>query len=224
MAESCEVDFVKLAYRHCWTGASSIGYPLWRCDQRAIVVILIRKAELLRRQLDDLAADVEDEFLERYELKRPPAPPGLYWKARWVVGKSLRWLQTTGIRWSEPWPIALRQSRRETNAKPLLLWAIGEDREALRSACRYLSIVLELSPKIAPVLITDVSDFSFFSRLGWLVEYVPKLSGKGVPYDERKLKFLVRLYKDAPVLPVMSLQEDCVGELPRWLEMLCDRR
>jgi len=40
------------------------------------------------------------------------------------------------------------------------------------------------------------------SRLGWLVECVPRLSGEGEPYDARKTRFLARLYGGAPVLPV----------------------
>jgi hypothetical protein len=45
----------------------------------------------------------------------------------------------------------------------------------------------------APVLITDVAEFAFFSRLGWLVEYVPKLSAPAEAYAARKLRYLARL-------------------------------
>jgi hypothetical protein len=52
------------------------------------------------------------------------------------------------------------------------------------------------------VLVTDVADFAFFSRLGWLVEYLPKLSGEGQAYELRKARFIAKLYRDAPALPV----------------------
>jgi hypothetical protein len=52
--------------------------------------------------------------------------------------------------------------------------------------------------------VTDVADFAFFSRLGWLVEYLPELSGQGEPYDERKARLLARLYRGAPAVPVRA--------------------
>lgn len=52
-----------------------------------------------------------------------------------------------------------------------------------------------------PVLVTDVADFSFFSRLGWLVEYVPSLSTAG-GYAARKERYLAWLYRDVPAVPV----------------------
>jgi hypothetical protein len=84
----------------------------------------------------------------------------------------------------------------------LVIWAVGTDRETLREACTNLSERWDSFPGFAPVLITDVADFAFFSRLGWLVEYLPRLAGQGEPYEERKLKYLARLYRGAPVIPV----------------------
>jgi len=84
----------------------------------------------------------------------------------------------------------------------MLIWAVGADPETLREACTGLSEQWDSFPGFAPVLITDVADFAFFSRLGWLVEYLPRLTGQGEPYEERKLKYIARLYRGAPVLPV----------------------
>lgn len=169
--------------------------------------------DALQRHLDRLASETDDELIERYELKRPPMPPGLYWKLRWLAGVALRRLKLMRIWRADTWPVSLKGSRANAKAKPLLIWALGTDRDTLRAACEGISRLQESLPGFAPVLITDVADFAFFSRLGWLVEYVPRLSGEGDPYDELKVSFLARLYHGAAVLPVSSgLDTD------RWIE------
>jgi hypothetical protein len=52
--------------------------------------------------------------------------------------------------------------------------------------------------------VTNVADFSFFSRLGWLVEYLPALSSPADGYAERKKRYLAWRYRDAPILPVSA--------------------
>jgi hypothetical protein len=104
----------------------------------------------------------------------------------------------------DPWPVALRHANTNGKAKPLLVWAVGTDRDTLRRGCEGLSRQLGSTSRVAPVLVTDVADFAFYSRLGWLVEYLPRLAGEGEPYEERKLKFLARLYEGARVLPVSA--------------------
>jgi hypothetical protein len=99
----------------------------------------------------------------------------------------------------------------------LVIWAVGADRETLREACTNLHEQWHSFHGYAPVLITDIADFGFFSRLGWLVEYLPRLAGQGEPYEERKLKYLARLYRGAPVLPVSAgLDSDRDLHLRRW--------
>ena len=56
----------------------------------------------------------------------------------------------------------------------------------------------------APVLVTDVADFAFFSRLNWLVEYVPSLSAPADGYFEHKLRYLAWRYRDVPALSVTA--------------------
>jgi hypothetical protein len=58
--------------------------------------------------------------------------------------------------------------------------------------------------KVIPVLITDQADFAFYSRLGWLVEYLPNLRGVGEAYDDRKVQYLAWRYQDACVLPLSA--------------------
>ena len=91
----------------------------------------------------------------------------------------------------------------------MIIWAVGTDHETLREACTNLQERWDSFPGYAPVLVTDIADFAFFSRLGWLVEYLPRIAGQGEPYEERKLKYLARLYRGAPILPVSAGLEDC---------------
>jgi hypothetical protein len=174
--------------------------------------------ERLRQYLEELAA-ADDEELDRYQLARPQVPPGLYWKLRWMAGRALRWLESKGLKRPDRWPAGLKQVPGSERAQPLLLWAVGTDPGTLRAACRALAEQHAALPGYAPVLVTDVADFAFFSRLGWLVEYLPSVSGVGPAYDVRKARFLARLYRGAPAIPVTAtLQGDFVEELRRWIE------
>jgi hypothetical protein len=169
---------------------------------------LKQEIRALEQHLGELAAQSDDELTERYLFKRSPRPKGLYWQLRGVVGSVLRWLQARWPWQPDPWPVSLKQNSGDPKSKPLLIWAVGANRETLREACTNLSERWGSFPGFAPVLITDVADFAFYSRLGWLVEYLPRLAGQGEPYEERKLKYLARLYRGAPVLPVsVGLQD-----------------
>lgn len=161
----------------------------------------------LNRYLEQLADSLDDQLLARYTMQRPDRPPGLYWQLRWLAGRVLRWLESTGILRSEPWPVSLKQAGSGGGARPLLIWAVGTDRETLRNACDALSGRMHELPDFSPVLVTDVADFAYFSRLGWLVEYLPRLSGHGEPFEDRKSKHLARLYRGAPVLPATAGSE-----------------
>lgn len=158
--------------------------------------------EELQRFLDDLARVPDDEFVERYTLRKPSRPPGLYWQLRWLAGRVIRWLRSTGIIKSDPWPASLRHGNRNHDARALIIWAVGTNPATLREVCIRFADFLKSTPELAPVLITDVADFALFSRLGWLVEYLPSLAGIGDPTEHRKARFLARLYRGAPALPV----------------------
>lgn len=161
----------------------------------------------LKLYLEKLADTPDDELLTRYTMQRPGRPPGLYWQLRWLAGRVLRWLESRGILHSEPWPVSLKHADSSSSAKPLLIWAVGIDRETLREACDALSGSLHELPGFAPVLVTDVADFAYFSRLGWIVEYMPRLGGHGEAFEDRKLKHVARLYRGAPVLPAIASLE-----------------
>lgn len=187
-----------------------IGYPLAAVHGNNNPAVTIEyEVKALREYLDQLARDEDDELISRYELKRPPMPPGLYWRLRWIAGWILRSLRPLLVWRPDPWPVVLKQAYR-ARMRPVLIWAIGVDRGTLRAACDGFARMQDSPLRLAPVLVTDVADFAFFSRLGWLVEYVPKLAGEGPSYDERKARLLARLYRRLPALPVaVGLAEKC---------------
>ena len=162
---------------------------------------LKEEIKALERHLRELAAHTDDELAARYLIKRSPRPKGLYWQLRGIVGSILRWLEARWPWRKNPWPVSLKQQSTDSNAKAMLIWAVGADPKTLREACTGLSQQWDSFPGFAPVLITDVADFAFFSRLGWLVEFLPRLTGHGESYEERKLKYIARLYRGAPVIP-----------------------
>lgn len=164
---------------------------------------LTEEATQLRRYLDDLASH-DDDGLARFARWKPSMPPGLYWQLRWLAALALRWLEAARLKRPDPWPVALKQSAWSLKAKPLLIWGVGTDCDTLRAACRKLAELHETLRGFAPVLVTDVADFAYFSRLGWLVEYLPTVAGSGDAYEQRKARFIARLYRGAPALPVCA--------------------
>ena len=56
--------------------------------------------------------------------------------------------------------------------------------------------------RLAPVLVTDVADFAHFSRLGWLVEYLPRFHGdaQAQAYRQHKQAYLAWRYRDACIV------------------------
>jgi hypothetical protein len=170
--------------------------------------------QALRRQLDELAEQPDDALTRRYTLALPPLPPGVHWRLRRIAARAVRRLQAA-LRRPNPWPAALRHAP-GARATPLLIWAMGADRSSVRAACRRLAEVREALPGFAPVLVTDVADFAVYSRLGWLVEFVPEIAGEGASYRERKMRFLARLYRGAPALPVSAGMELTADEILQW--------
>jgi hypothetical protein len=164
----------------------------------------VQEQAALEERIGRLASS-EDADLMRYAQWRAPVPPGLIWKLRWAAGQVLRMLGLWGGRHPESWPVRLKASAGTAHAEPLLLWAIGSDAKTIRRACSIVAVSTDLRPEFAPVLVTDVADFAFYSRTNWLVEFVPKLSGGGEDFAQRKARFLARLYRDAPVVGVDAI-------------------
>src|SRR5690606_2857042 len=130
------------------------------------------EAESLTRQLRRWADEADVDLARRYALKPLPSKqPSLYRRIRRALGLKLRqW----GLRRPpplEPWLPGLNHVEYTGREQPIALWALGMEGEALRTACRNFRKLQAGAPDIVPVLIADVADFAFFSRLGWLVEY-----------------------------------------------------
>lgn len=178
---------------------------------------LMAETEALRRHLEKLACESEAELAARYALRFPPHEQlSVYRRIRMIVGRMLRDLGLRSARPVEPWLPGLKHVKREDSARPFLIWALGADRDVLREACRGFAAQLDASPNRVPVLVTDVADFAFFSRTGWLVEYVPVLSSPADNYAARKERYLAWRYRDAPALPVSAgLRKG--GRIEEWL-------
>jgi hypothetical protein len=182
-------------------------------------MILSNEIEALQRQFDQLAECSGDEILARYAMQQPQRPTGFYWQSRWLAGRVLRWLQSKGILRADPWPASLKHAATSRDAKPLLIWAVSADPDTLREACKGISDLVDDLPGFAPVLVTDRADFAFFSRQRWLVEYIPRLAGEGELFEIRKARFLARLYRGSPVLPVTAglASASQAEEIHQWI-------
>ena len=159
----------------------------------------------LRQHLQALARDAEPKLARRYALRPLPGErPGLYRRSRRALGAILRRLGLRRGPPPEPWEPALKHFETGSEARPLVIWALDAEREALRAACQGFEALRATAPGLVPVLVTDVADFAFYSRLGWLVEYVPRLSAPAGDYAQRKERYLAWRYRDAAAVPVSA--------------------
>lgn len=166
---------------------------------------LVEETRILRRQLNEWAADPEWSLLVRYELL--PQQPFPVWHQRLShrVGRMLRVLGLSRSRYrQQPWHAGLKHAIGAPDAKPLLIWAEGADHASVHEACAGFQRLLAGRTDVLPVLVTDVADFAFYSRLGWLVEYLPDFSGAGAPYRERKKRYLAWRYREALIVPLSA--------------------
>ena len=172
----------------------------------------------LRASLQRLAEKADSDLEQRYALRPlPGAKPTIYRRLRKALGRVLR---RYGLRKPlpppEPWLANLKHAAyRDETPVALLIWALGNDRETVRAACKGIGKLLGPSPGFAPILVTDVADFAFYSRLGWLIEFVPTLSADD-GYAERKMRYLARRYRDAATLPLAAGLGD--RGLQEWLD------
>jgi hypothetical protein len=166
---------------------------------------LREEIEGLRQGLKELSGEAEFDLARRYTLRLPPRERvGLYRRLRMAAGLVLRRLGLRRTRQLEPWLPGLNHVEFNEGARPFVIWALDTDRETLRAACRGFETLHATAPDFVPVLVTDIADFAFFSRLGWLVEYVPAMSAPAGSYAERKRRYLAWRYRDAPALPVSA--------------------
>lgn len=166
---------------------------------------LTEQTQSLRQQLCAWANEPEWDLLIRYELLPQKPSPVLNQRISQKVGRLLRVLGVSRGRYlKQKWQAGLKHAHSDPEGKTLLIWDNEHNREAVREACLKIKGFLLEHPKLLPVLVTRVADFAFYSRLGWLVEYLPDLAGDGPPYLERKQRYLAWRYRDALALPLSA--------------------
>lgn len=164
---------------------------------------IVEETFALRREWAALATKPEWDLLTRHDLLSKKPPSSFHDRAFRLARKLLA---ATGLlpphvtKYS--WLPTLKHAPLAADAKVLLIWTHGVGRDELRQACEGFSRRLKGNSSLAPVLVTDVADFAYFSRLGWLVEYLPELSGEGQSYRERKRRYLAWRYRYALIVPV----------------------
>lgn len=165
----------------------------------------MQETHALRTKLAKWASDPEWSLLCRHDLLRdkPPHALGDRWfrRVKTMLAK-LRLVRPHVTKYS--WLPTLKHAQQHGNPPTLLIWALGVRQEDLRAACEGFIERLEATFGIVPVLVTDVPDFYYFSRLKWLIEYVPELSGVSPSYRERKQHYLAWRYRDALIVPVSA--------------------
>lgn len=178
---------------------------------------VIAEAKALRRELKALAAKPEWDLLTRYDLlgKKPPSSlhERVWRRVRHLV--ALAGLISPHVT-QYPWLPTLKHRPVSSDVKTVMIWALGADGYQLHAACEGFSKKLQGGDDLAPVLVTDIADFAFYSRLGWLVEYVPSLSGEGPSLQMRKQAYLAWRYRDACVVPLSA----GLASEPEWNALL----
>ncbi|MBC8729029.1 hypothetical protein [Paraburkholderia sp. UCT2] len=178
---------------------------------------VIVETKALRRRLKAVARGHEWSLLQRYDLlgKKPPASrKERVWRYVRHLLASVKLISPHVTQYS--WLATLKHRPSSAEVQTVMIWAVDTDRHQLRHACEGFSKKLHNRDELAPVLVTDIADFAFYSRLGWLVEYVPSLSGEGPSLHERKQAYLAWRYRDACIVPLSA----GLASEPEWHALL----
>lgn len=166
---------------------------------------VVDEVHALRQELGVLAGRPEWQLLARYDLLAGKPPRSFGDRVFRCGRKILAALRLAPPRiTSYPWTPVLKHAPVDADARTLLIWAQGVHRDELRQGCAGFLRHLQDGPSFAPVLVTDIADFAWFSRLGWLVEYLPVLPGEGQDHRERKRRHLAWRYRDALIVPLSA--------------------
>lgn len=180
---------------------------------------LMKETLALRETIAAWAANPEWSLLYQYDLLRqkPLRSLGDRWfrRAKRILA-SLGLIRPPVTKYS--WLPTLKHAQTNGESRTILIWALDTSKEDLRRACEGFLKRLNSESGTLPVLVTDVADFAYFSRLQWLVEYVPTLTGEGPSYRERKLHYLAWRYRDALVVPA-SAGVACETDWNEMMEM-----
>lgn len=155
------------------------------------------------------SGNLPNDLVSKYEI----LPRQVLLNARSGVplkNRVFRWLRDVlvALRLIKPgqfgcaWSPKLKHVPVEPGAKVVLFWAVDAfDKQALRLALEAQLERFKSQGGGLGVLVTNVPDFAFYSRLGWLVEYIPALSGTHESYAQEKLRYLAWRYRGADVVP-----------------------
>ena len=166
---------------------------------------LVLETESLRKQLRAWSQSPEWSLLIRYELL--PQKKALSFQKRLTqsVGRLFRRMGLShGLYCSQVWNSGLKYADCRPEMRPLLFWSERLDKQAMRNACSGARNLLQAHPGLQPVLVTDQADFAFYSRLHWLVEYLPCMEEGTTAYQDRKKRYLAWRYRDALILPLTA--------------------
>ena len=169
-------------------------------------------------QMDDFTAlqqhfrvsgEKPSEIVSKYEILPRPvlltvrsAVPLRLWVFRvvrdWLI--ALRLIQPG--QFDSAWSPRLKHVPAEQGARVVLFWAVDAyDKQDLRVALTAQLERFRSQGGGLGVLVTNVPDFAFYSRMGWLVEFLPVLPGDREAYAQQKLRYLAWRYRDAAVVP-----------------------
>lgn len=157
----------------------------------------------LRLKFHELRISYDYKLIVKYELQY-----NVKFSFRAIIQKIGRLLRLVGLDRSHycnrKWTASLKHNNQVNFCKTILIHAQGYNIEQCRIHCNLMRDLLKSFPGYVPVLLTDTSDFTFFSRLGWLIEYLPDLQIQGSSYLQRKLQHLAWLYRDASIVPLSA--------------------
>lgn len=116
----------------------------------------------------------------------------------WLI--AIRLIQPS--QFDSAWSPRLKHVSVAQDTKVVLFWAVGEcDKQEFRVVLGAHLEQFKSQGGGLGVLVTNVPDFAFYSRLGWLVEYLPELPGTQESYAQEKLRYLAWRYRGAAVVP-----------------------
>lgn len=165
---------------------------------------LIEKTRTLRKSWKNQYR-IPWQSLIRYEVW-PGHRSISFWEHLWWTG--FHALRLTGLFFSKrlflaSWHPGLKHGCANPTGTVIILDDL-DDYSDFHQVCTSLKGHLANSPSLAPVLITSHADFAFYSRLGWLVEYLPRTLPNHEVYIARKKRYLAWRYKYALVLPLSA--------------------
>lgn len=169
----------------------------------------LNQTKQLREQIRAWAANPDWRFFVKYEIKPQRFWDKVWWAIRLGPGRMLRVLGLSRAFYLNlKWDARLKHAPKPDEARTLVFWNDITDKVEAHAACEMGRALLHDSKDWVPVLVTEHADFAYYSRLSWLVEYLPQVAGKETSpeaYVAIKKKYLAFRYRDALHLPLSAV-------------------